>query len=907
MILLLLLISTTVYSQIQSCKQYVTPNHCFECYAGAHLEIRNTDNSPVPDMLCVTDTKITNCATQDSNACIACNEGFYLKDNQCSDCKTAITSCNKCNSTHCFGCDDSLTLSNDQTKCVDCSLSANSVQCGKCDAGTYFNVEQRKCLKCTDKCAVCTSAVNCYKCESGNLLVKDGTVSCTPIMNCKHLVDDHCESCESGFYLFNGGCKACGNNCSLCYSTTTDTTICSTCKDGYTLQDGKCYEYSDINCQTGSPSFGCITCSDGYYFGSTAKCEKCDGSCAKCVENATNCISCNTNYYFNENVCVLKDENCKLVDQSGCKECANTQNMRGFYIPENGKRCEQCAENCQLCEKLSTNCTACVDNYLLRWVSTSDSEDTGYYTCLLKDDTTCGSAQMGYCTNCTDGRFISESGKNQECTLCDKSCDTCEDSLHCYTCADGYFLPKNYSTSEKKPLCWEQSTIDMTCTATKTGCDVCKKGYWIDSSDNTQFNCTECPQGCESCQYSPTSEKVMCSSCISSQEYVKDGVCNKCSELKNCKSCKEDKCDVCQDGYTIDAGGVSCSKTNWALIIPLVVIGILLIVAVIFVIIVIIWWKRKKSLAAESTAIKPFHVSSDLQMLLLGADNEKFPLKTDKWELNFDGSKAKVVVDMEYEETINLANMTKKEYYFEFHYTPSHKYDLDITPNNATLRPGNAMAITFKMKVLCTTSICDQIGITAMDVDEQNKETAALKIIVESDLSLKLDHTELKPVMPPIGEGAFGMVFRGTYRGRDVAIKKMKARNLTPEQEKEFSLEVSMMTQLRSNTVVELIGAVYTEGEISIVTEFAEYGSLSKIWKKQTLNYQLKVKILDDMAVALSYLHQNMVLHRDVKGENLLVFSLNPHSPVCAKLTDFGTCRNISERNLAAKTCRRVS
>ena len=109
------------------------------------------------------------------------------------------------------------------------------------------------------------------------------------------------------------------------------------------------------------------------------------------------------------------------------------------------------------------------------------------------------------------------------------------------------------------------------------------------------------------------------------------------------------------------------------------------------------------------------------------------------------------------------------------------------------------------------------------------------------------------------------------------------------------------MTQLRHNCVVELIGAVYTEGEIAIVTEFAEFGSLSKIWGKQTVGYELKVKILDDMVVALAYLHQNQILHRDVKGENLLVFSLNPHSPVCAKLTDFGTCRNISERNLSAK------
>ena len=55
---------------------------------------------------------------------------------------------------------------------------------------------------------------------------------------------------------------------------------------------------------------------------------------------------------------------------------------------------------------------------------------------------------------------------------------------------------------------------------------------------------------------------------------------------------------------------------------------------------------------------------------------------------------------------------------------------------------------------------------------------------------------------------------------------------MTPEQEREFNHEVSMMTQLRHQCVVELIGAVYTEGEIAICTEFAGYGSLSKLWGK---------------------------------------------------------------------------
>ena len=58
---------------------------------------------------------------------------------------------------------------------------------------------------------------------------------------------------------------------------------------------------------------------------------------------------------------------------------------------------------------------------------------------------------------------------------------------------------------------------------------------------------------------------------------------------------------------------------------------------------------------------------------------------------------------------------------------------------------------------------------------------------------------------------------------------------------------------------------------------------------------------MEDATVALAYLHEHQILHRDVKGENVLVYSLNPKTSVCGKLTDFGTCRSISERSLQNK------
>lgn len=141
-----------------------------------------------------------------------------------------------------------------------------------------------------------------------------------------------------------------------------------------------------------------------------------------------------------------------------------------------------------------------------------------------------------------------------------------------------------------------------------------------------------------------------------------------------------------------------------------------------------------------------------------------------------------------------------------------------------------------------------------------------------------------------IGNGSSSEVWLGLYQKTFVAVKKLK--QCEKQSIKEFGREVSLLVKLRHPNLVLFMGA-YIGDQMCVLTEYCQGGDLFQILHKRKdifISWEQKLKMCQDIAVGMNYLHSNNYIHRDLKSLNLLLTSplLRPSDNVSIKISDFG-------------------
>ncbi|XP_063165466.1 interleukin-1 receptor-associated kinase 4 [Candoia aspera] len=143
-----------------------------------------------------------------------------------------------------------------------------------------------------------------------------------------------------------------------------------------------------------------------------------------------------------------------------------------------------------------------------------------------------------------------------------------------------------------------------------------------------------------------------------------------------------------------------------------------------------------------------------------------------------------------------------------------------------------------------------------------------------------------------IGEGGFGVVYKGCINGQTVAVKKLTAlADVSIEDlKKQFEQEIKIMAKCQHKNLVELLGFSNDFDQPCLVYDYMPKGSLldrlACLDNTSPIPWETRCDIAYGASNGISFLHENNHIHRDVKSANILLTET-----FVPKLSDFGLAR----------------
>ncbi|PRP75484.1 tyrosine-protein kinase FRK-like [Planoprotostelium fungivorum] len=139
-----------------------------------------------------------------------------------------------------------------------------------------------------------------------------------------------------------------------------------------------------------------------------------------------------------------------------------------------------------------------------------------------------------------------------------------------------------------------------------------------------------------------------------------------------------------------------------------------------------------------------------------------------------------------------------------------------------------------------------------------------------------IDYTEIKD-KKRIGSGAFGVVYRASWRDRPVAVKHIRAEYITDKHMEDFVNEVRVIQGLRNHpNIVTFIDVDERRCFTAAGSTLAHHsgGSLQEYLQANECDLEDKIRFMKEIALGMLHLHKEKIIHRDLATRNVL---LNHH------------------------------
>ncbi|KAL7717811.1 non-specific serine/threonine protein kinase [Entamoeba marina] len=155
-----------------------------------------------------------------------------------------------------------------------------------------------------------------------------------------------------------------------------------------------------------------------------------------------------------------------------------------------------------------------------------------------------------------------------------------------------------------------------------------------------------------------------------------------------------------------------------------------------------------------------------------------------------------------------------------------------------------------------------------------------------------------------LGVGSFSIVRKAkelndstNWAVKIVSLEKAKKQNAVEQVQREYTL----LKKLHHNNIVEFHDFFQTDGHMFVVMECIDGKSLETVLDEGiSLSDQDIMSVIEQLVRVVVYLHENDVVHRDLKPDNII---LTNDSPPQIKLMDFGLGRLVDEQQMANTIC----
>ena len=154
-------------------------------------------------------------------------------------------------------------------------------------------------------------------------------------------------------------------------------------------------------------------------------------------------------------------------------------------------------------------------------------------------------------------------------------------------------------------------------------------------------------------------------------------------------------------------------------------------------------------------------------------------------------------------------------------------------------------------------------------------------------------------ILGELGRGGMGVVYRARdpRLNREVAVKLLPAKDLTPDLEERFQREAQVVAQMDHPAIVPIYDVGRDEGSLFFVMPVASGTNLLRLIRDQSLRLGDVVDLGIQVAEALDYSHSRGVVHRDIKPANVMV-TREDGAAIRIRVMDFGLAHAVTESRL---------